>query len=448
MNQLLSLQQTVQLQQAGLECTIDAFLGGGAQGEVYQATLAGQAVAIKWYFPQYLQQDPGLRRRIEQVIAFGAPSDRFLWPQDIATSRLIQPALATSWRLREPRFQGMADLVTRRVTPSFRALITTAFELAYNYRALHAKGLCYRDIAFGNVFFDPDTGDVRICDNDNVDVNDSPGAINGTPRFMAPEIVRGESEPTVQSDLFSLSVLLFYLLCNHHPLEGKRELAIHCFDQAAMTRLYGHEACFIFDPHDESNRPVAGAHDNALAFWPLYPQFLRAAFTQAFTAGIHDPQHGRVRESEWCSALLRLRDAILYCAHCAAENFYDVDALRAGQQPHCWACQEPIPLPPRLRIHHGAEAQIVLLNHDTQLYRHHLDSAHPFDLNEPLAAVTQHPNDPTRWGLQNLSADKWVATTANGAVRDVSPGRSVALAASTRIHFGLARPKSASDAHA
>ena len=224
MNQLLSLQQTVSLQHAGLECNIETFLGGGAQGEVYQGTLAGQAVAIKWYFPQYLQQDPGLRRRIEQIIALGAPSDRFLWPQDIATAATDPTSFGYLMPLREARFQGMADLVTRRVTPSFRSLITTAFELAYNFRALHAKGLCYRDIAFGNVFFDPDTGEVRICDNDNVDVNDSPGAINGTPRFMAPEIVRGESEPTVQSDLFSLTVLLFYLLCNHHPLEGKREI--------------------------------------------------------------------------------------------------------------------------------------------------------------------------------------------------------------------------------
>jgi sulfate-transporting ATPase len=41
-------------------------------------------------------------------------------------------------------------------------LVTTGFELARNYRKLHEKGLCYRDIAFGNVFFDPDSGEVRI----------------------------------------------------------------------------------------------------------------------------------------------------------------------------------------------------------------------------------------------------------------------------------------------
>jgi eukaryotic-like serine/threonine-protein kinase len=436
MNQTLQIGQTVRTQTTGLACTVEQFLGGGAQGEVYRATLAGQPVALKWYFPQYLQQDQGLRRRLEQIVRFGPPSDRFLWPLDLTVRVGDDEQFGYIMPLREARFRGMADLVTRRVTPSLRALVTVGFELAYHYRELHAKGLCYRDIAFGNVFFDPDTGEVRIGDNDNVDVNNTPGAINGTPRFMAPEIVRGEAEPNAQTDLFSLGVLLFYLLCNHHPLEGKRELAIHCFDQPAMTRLYGQEPLFIFDPLDESNRPVPGEHDNALAFWPLYPQALRDLFTRAFTAGLHDPHHGRVRESEWCTALLRLRDGLFYCTACGAENFYDVATLRAGQTPRCWACQTSLRLPPRLRLQQGTERSIILLTHETRLYGHHLDPNRQFDLSEPWAAVAVHPTRPDVWGLQNRSADKWVVTTADGAVRDVPPGRSVTLAAGTQIHFG------------
>jgi hypothetical protein len=315
-------------------------------------------------------------------------------------------------------------------------LATAGFELAHNYLKLHAKGLCYRDIAFGNVFFDPDTGEVRICDNDNVDVNNTPGAIGGTPRFMAPEIVRGEATPDTQTDLFSLAVLLFYLLCNHHPLEGERESAIHCFDLPAMTRLYGTEPIFIFDPADDRNRPVVGEHDNALAFWAIYPQFLRALFIQAFGAGLRDPGHGRVRETTWSVALLRLRDALLYCTRCTAENFYDADALRAGQSPACWSCGSGIGLPPRLRLDHRGERITVMLNHDSKLYAHHLDASRRFELGDPAAVVTRHPQNPALWGLQNLTSAKWVATVAGGAVRDVLPGRSVTLATGTRIHFG------------
>ena len=56
-----------------------------------------------------------------------------------------------------------------------------------------------------------------------------------------------------------------------------------------MNSLYGKNAVFIFDPLDDSNRPLATAHENAYVFWPLYPDFLRRLFTRAFTAGMSDP---------------------------------------------------------------------------------------------------------------------------------------------------------------
>ncbi len=437
MNQLLQLGQNVALKMLNTDCKIEKFLGGGAQGEVYQVTIAGQPMALKWYFPHYLKQDPTLRQRIEQTIQFGPPSDRFLWPLEVATHPQANDSFGYLMPLREARFKGLVDLVARRVQPSFRTLASAGFELAHSYLQLHARGLCYRDIAFGNVFFDPANGEVQICDNDNVDINGVQGAIGGTIRFMAPEIVRGVAAPDTETDLFSLAVLLFYLLCNHHPLEGKRESAIRCFDQAAMTKLYGTAPLFIFDPKDEDNRPVPGEHDNALAFWAIYPTFLRTIFTRAFTVGIHDPGHGRVRESEWRTALVRLRDSILYCTQCRAENFYDAEALRATRQPPvCWACGQSVSLPPRLRIQQNGEASVIILNHDTQLFPHHIDSNRPYDFSTPVAAVTQHPSNAQLWGLKNFSNIKWVITPPAGPPRDVPPGRSVTLAAHTKLHFG------------
>ena len=88
-------------------------------------------------------------------------------------------------------------------------------------------GAKYQDISFGNLFFNPDNGDVLICDNDNVSFDNSkPGGVLGTPGFMAPEIVRGEKRPSKDTDRYSLSVLLFYLFMVNHPLEGKLEASI------------------------------------------------------------------------------------------------------------------------------------------------------------------------------------------------------------------------------
>ncbi|MEX1021237.1 MAG: hypothetical protein WDZ49_16370 [Litorilinea sp.] len=470
MNQMLQLGQTVQSRSADIQLTVKSFVGGGGQGEVYAAEVgnpavgdqsgSAQPVALKWFFPHYLRQDNRLRERLERAIQTGAPSDRFLWPMEIVSMPGIK-GFGYLMPLREARFQGMIDLVTRRAEPSFYALATAGFELANSFLQLHAKGLCYRDISFGNVFFDPTTGEVRICDNDNVDIDGKPGTIGGTPRFMAPEIVRGEAVPNAQTDLFSLAVLMFYLLMNHHPLEGAKEAAIRCFDLPAMTRLYGEEPVFIFDPQDSSNRPVPGLHDNAAAFWPVYPTFIRDLFTRAFTIGLHDPAHGRVRESEWRAALVRLRDSLYYCVNCGAENFYDAEALRAGHTPTgngnsaaraagdvsgtaaalhsggvCWSCAQPLRLPPRIRITRAGTATVVLLNHDRKLYGHHFDSAAAYDFSTPWAEIALHPSQPNIWGLRNLSPEKWVATKADGDVTDVPTGRSVTLAPGLKLQIG------------
>jgi hypothetical protein len=220
----------------------------------------------------------------------------------------------------------------------------------------------------------------------------------------------------------------------HHPLEGKRELATRCLDLPAMVKLYGKEPLFVFDPHDDSNAPIPGYHDNVLAYWPIYPQFLRDLFTRSFTNGIWDPQNGRVRESEWRAALVRLRDAIFYCSLCGSENFYDGDAIMAsgGNPGSCWSCQKNLVLPPRIRI----GQKIIMLNHDTQLFPHHVDDDRLYDFSAPVACISQHPSNPDLWGLKNLSKDKWVSTLPDGTARDVEPGRSVSLGVGTRINFG------------
>ncbi len=431
MNQILKPQQTVQTETTGLSCTVERFLGGGGQGEVYRADLGGRAVALKWYFPASATREQ--RSTLETLIEKGSPDDKFLWPLELASAQGV-PGFGYIMPLREPRYKGIVDLMKRRIEPSFRALATAALDLSHSFLQLHAKGLCYRDISFGNVFFDPDTGEILICDNDNVTVDGKDiGGVLGTPRFMAPEVVRGGVSPSIQTDLFSLAILMFYMLMMHHPLEGQKELEIKCFDLPAMTKLYGTEPVFIFDPDDDSNRPVRPHHDNALEFWPIYPQFLRDLFIKAFTDGIRDPQNGRVRESEWRAAMVRLRDSIVYCADCGAENFYDIDALKAsgGRPGSCWACGREIRLPPRIRL----GKKIVMLNHDTQLFLYHVSEA-MYDFSQPIAEVTQHPKDPSIWGLKNLSGEKWVITTADGSMKDVDPGRNVRLAADTTINFG------------
>ncbi len=433
MNELLRPNQTVHTLQTNRPCRVGKFLGGGGQGEVFMADLDGATVALKWYFPQSATAKQ--RSALEELIRLGAPDQRFLWPLDLVTGTGIE-GFGYVMPLRDARYKGIVDLMKRKIEPTFRSLAKAGCQLAHSYLRLHSKGLCYRDISFGNVFFDPTSGDILICDNDNVGVNAGQrGGVLGTPRFMAPEVVRGEAHPSTQTDLFSLSVLLFYMFMVHHPLEGKKEAEIKCLDLPAMNKLYGTSPVFIFDPVDDSNKPIPGFHDNALAFWPLYPEFLRTLFTRAFTDGIRDPEHGRVRESEWRAAMVKLADSIFPCAKCKSENFYDASrVLPDGSAGKCWSCKRNLIPPGRIRIGNS----VVMLNANTELCQHHIDPKGGYDFTNVIASVAQHPTKPDVWGLRNRSTLRWTCTSQDGNMTDVDPGKSLTLQSGVRINFGAA----------
>ncbi len=433
MNAILKPQQVVRSEVTGLSCEVLSLLGSGGQGEVYRVRVGQAPMALKWYFPESATAEQ--RQALETLVRKGSPSDLFLWPVDLATAPGV-PGYGYLMPLRQERYKSGIDLAKRRIEPSFRALLTAGLNLAQGFLQLHAKGLAYRDISFGNLFLDPNTGEVLICDLDNVGIDGQPhNTVGGTMRFMAPEIVRGQAAPSTKTDQFSLAVLLHFMLFMSHPLEGKREAAIGCLDPASQHKLYGTEPVYIADPNDKSNRPVPGQHDNFLAFWPIYPSFLRKLFVRAFTDGLRDPDN-RIKESEWRAVMVQLRDSIAYCASCGLENFVDLDNAHAPKPPTCWnqKCRKAIVVPPALRI----GKLFIMLNHDTRLYPHHLDEVRRYDFSQPIAEVSRHPTNPSLWGLKNLSGTRWVSTNAANQVNDVEPGRSFLLAPGTRILFGKA----------
>jgi len=434
MTHILEPGQTVRCELSGTACKIVKYLGGGGQGEVYEADQNGREVAIKWYFSKTATDEQ--RNIIERLVEVGSPNASFLWPEELVESN--SGGFGYLMPLRPAAYTGVHELIRRRVEPSFRILALVGKNLADSFLQLHAKGLCYRDISHGNVFFDPDTGDVLICDNDNVTF-DGEGAdtVLGTPKFMAPEIVTGKARPSTETDLFSLAVLLFIMFMLHHPLDGAKEAAIHSFDRPAMDKLYGFEPLFIFDPDDRSNRPVPPYQRNAVEFWPIYPQFLRDLFTRSFTDGLHDPENGRVRESEWRSAMARLHDLVVFCPACGAENFVEDEPPGAGnpktwQDRACWHCDAPVPIPLMLRV----RGHYLALTRDSKMFPHHTDADRLYDFSTPVGEVAEHPSRPGIWGLRNLSEEKWVATGSDGAMVDVSPGRALTLSRGIHISFG------------
>jgi serine/threonine protein kinase len=342
-------------------------------------------------------------------------------------------------RLRSASYLRVHSLLSDDIRPSFRVLATLGCLLTDALFALHSKGLAYQDLNAGNVFFDPETGDIEICDNDNVDIDGAPSVIGGVWEFQAPEVVLRQAGPTRATDLHSLAVMLFRVLHVGHPLVGRRELEFHNIkDHLAVQRMFGSEARFVFDPNDDSNRPLPDRHGPVIGHWAIYPQWMRDLFTRAFTDGLYDPVHGRVQETEWRRAMGRLRDSVVTCPHCAAENFYDAGRL-AAQKPtfDCWYCRRPLPSAParigvrRIGVRAGDAPQVVILEKGARLFGHHAGGEYNFS--KPIAQVTYESPEK---GLQlfNSSDSNWTASL-NGDSKEVVPGAMIRIDNGMRIRF-------------
>ena len=420
----------------GLEkpVTVVRGIGAGSQGQVYEVEMGAERLALKWYFPASLKRDPQLRRRLEESIRRTAPSDSFLWPLALlrptaATAqqlRLTEPGFGSLMALRPERYVGVHEHTGGHVSIALRTALRAGFRLADAFHHLHLRGLCYKDISLGNLFFDPADGAILICDNDNVDVDGRDlGSVLGTPGFMAPEVLLGQARPGAGSDLFSLAVLIFRLLTRHDPLLGQMEREIRCLDEPARRRLYGEDPVFIFDPADERNRPDPVEHLVALTLWPVYPLELRALFVQTFCGGLKQPNR-RALTGQWKQALAACLDRRVLCGSCGQENFPAVQQEGAL----CWGCGTPLAKGMELRLAHGLVAAAA----ENELHWHHGDARQEPDIERPLARVVAHNRDPQLLGLENLSLHRWNAVLRDGRRLEISPGQRCNLAATAGLH--------------
>jgi len=412
-------------------------IGEGGQGAVYSGELGDTCFAIKWYHPSYADVDEGLRARLSRAIAQGAPNNAFLWPIDLVEID-GQPSFGYLMRLRDADYAGMRGLIARppaRLEPSLAIRALICLNLAQSFLELHAQGFCYQDVNFGNVFFRPATGDILICDNDNVDVDGALASVYGTRKFMAPEIVRREAMPSTKSDLFSMAVLFFYVFHAWHPLDGKVEGAIDVMDAAAESRLYGTAPVFLFDPSDPSNGPLAGMHEPISARWNGLTRALRELFIRAFTVGLHNPG-SRVQEAEWRAAFAALANATFPCPACGFEHAIEAAAdMSPGCRPVCACCGSALAPPAALSI---GRVQICLVK-DCVIPLHVLAPDHAFDMSCIGAAIGEHPARPGVLGMHNSSGVTWQLRLNDSTEVAVPPGSTMRLLNGASIIFGATR---------
>jgi serine/threonine protein kinase len=87
----------------------------------------------------------------------------------------------------------------------------------------HKQNIVHRDIKPGNIMYEPESDAPKVTDFGIARITDSSktktGMVLGTPSYMSPEQLSGKKVDG-RSDLFSLAVSLYQLLCGALPFVG------------------------------------------------------------------------------------------------------------------------------------------------------------------------------------------------------------------------------------
>lgn len=417
MNEILNPGTTIKTEYGGT-VEIIKYLAEGGQGYVYVVDYNGKQMALKWYKPNGLGKEPEkFYKNIKNNIKNGTPSKEFLWPVDI--TEWMNGTFGYIMELRPDGYHEFTEFIHRRHGIHFkgyRQAVNAALKIVSAFRKLHNMGLSYQDLNDGNFFINPDNGKVLICDNDNVAPNKQETGILGKPRYMAPEIVRGEKTPDALSDRFSMAVILYIIFHLNHPLEGKRYL-VPALSQTLTEKLYGTEPLFMMDPNDRSNAPDPVIHINTLTVWKVLPKYIQEMFLTAFSQeALHNP-NARPTEKDWLNVLTRFMSEIIPCT-CGKNEIFTQD----GQPGKCDCCGKIADIPFRLEFRKYSIPAV----RNARIYRCQLGVCNSEDALSPVARVILNTQDNSLC-IINESGKRWDATTPSGKNRKVEPNGVVPL---------------------
>ena len=414
----LKIGDTVKIKSGG-EAKVLAEFGAGGQGTVYKVSYQGVEYALKWYHDGVFHgKENAFYQNLENNISKGAPTKAFLWPLGITEPQ--NGSFGYIMNIRPNGYDELTDFFVGSKKKnqvrfkSFSAISTAAINIIQAFRELHNSGYSYQDINNGNFFINPNSGDVMICDNDNVSPFGTNLGIGGKQRWMAPEIVTG-GDPDKQSDRFSLAVVLFRLLFINHPLEGRYSTP-PCMTKELERRYYGTDPVFVYDPDNQVNRPIQGTDHNLRLFWSIYPQYIKDAFIRAFSHDVMMKKAPRIIEIEWLNLFFRLRAETILCPHCKQDTFYDM----ALTESTCMECGKKIQKPAVLNTQHFALPIVA----GQKIYLWQVDSSQD-DVETVLADVIRNPSNPNIVGFRNLSQYTWTVSLPDDTQRPLTPGNVV-----------------------
>ncbi|MFF2185989.1 serine/threonine-protein kinase [Streptomyces sp. NPDC058155] len=215
-------------------------LGAGGMGRVFLArSEGGRTVAVKLVRPELAEEDEFRRRFAQEVAAARRVGGEWTAPVLDADTDAREPWVATGY---VPGPSLHAVIAGRPQPLPERSVRILAHRLAQALTAIHTAGLIHRDLKPANVLVTIDGprvidfGIARALDAVTGDNRTRTGVVIGSPGYMSPEQVRGETL-TPASDVFSLGSVLAFAATRRQPF-GTSTSGMH----AVMFRIAQEEA--------------------------------------------------------------------------------------------------------------------------------------------------------------------------------------------------------------
>ncbi|XXX82773.1 protein kinase [Sorangium sp. So ce134] len=207
---------------------IERSAGSGGMGDVFRARdrTSGQAVALKVLQGASANDLRRFAREAEALVRLRLPGVVQYVAHGVTGEG--QPYLAMEWldgvTLEERLGEGPLSMVES---------VTVAARVAATLGAVHRLGIVHRDLKPSNLMLvDGAVERVTLLDFGLArqlrltQTLTSPGAVLGTPGYMAPEQARGDSVIDARADVFALGCVLFQCLAGRPPFLGDSALAL------------------------------------------------------------------------------------------------------------------------------------------------------------------------------------------------------------------------------
>ncbi len=196
-------------------------LGEGAMGAVYKAydEILDRYVAIKT-MAEDIKWDPELKLRFYREARSAASLHH---PNIVTIHDLGEEGKITYIVMELLQGSDLRDIIKNRSPLSVEKKVSIIGQVAEGLSHAHQAGIIHRDIKPGNIHFSS-TGAVKIMDFGIARIPSSDltrsGVRLGTPIYMSPEQVRGETYDE-RSDMFSCGIVFYELFTYIHPFRDK-----------------------------------------------------------------------------------------------------------------------------------------------------------------------------------------------------------------------------------